>query len=401
MDSDRRRRWQTAAGAVLLGAGSYTAGAATQPGALAAGALAALLGMAAIWRPLAASRAAAPLEVPVRGGPEHAHLEARALTLESRLEFAPIALFCLRDGATEPLNTAARRLLAPGRVADVSALHQALDGIAAGQRKLVQFDTESNTERALACAGAMTVAGQQERLVALMPVEDELSAEAMQAWQKLVHVLTHEIMNSLTPVASLSQTSRLLLAGASLPGDLAADLDTALDAISRRAESLSAFVRGYRALAAVPEAQTQIIEIQALFARLSVLVAPQWAARNGRAVLMVEPESLQLQADPGQLEQALVALLQNAAEATAGVTTPEVHVTARLSRGGRLRMEVNDNGRGVPDDIVADIFTPFYTTKLKGSGIGLAMVRQLVHRNGGTVRYARAPGGGARFVLTF
>jgi signal transduction histidine kinase len=64
-------------------------------------------------------------------------------------------------------------------------------------------------------------------------------------------------------------------------------------------------------------------------------------------------------------------------------------------------MEVNDNGRGVPDDIVADIFTPFYTTKLKGSGIGLAMVRQLVHRNGGTVRYARAPGGGARFVLTF
>ena len=107
----------------------------------------------------------------------------------------------------------------------------------------------------------------------------------MQAWQKLVHVLTHEIMNSLTPVASLSRTSRELLdeASASLPPDVAHDLDVALDAISRRADSLAHFVGGYRTLAAVPDARPQRVVLDELFARMSALVAPAWQARGGRA----------------------------------------------------------------------------------------------------------------------
>jgi C4-dicarboxylate-specific signal transduction histidine kinase len=111
--------------------------------------------------------------------------------------------------------------------------------------------------------------------------------------------------------------------------------------------------------------------------------------------------TLELMADPGQLEQALVNLLQNAAEASVTQAAPQVTVAARLVRGGRLRIDVCDNGPGVPDQLAADIFTPFFTTKAKGSGIGLAMVRQLIHRNGGAVRYAKAVGGGARFVITF
>jgi C4-dicarboxylate-specific signal transduction histidine kinase len=225
----------------------------------------------------------------------------------------------------------------------------------------------------------------------------------MQAWQKLVHVLTHEIMNSLTPVASLSQTSRELLQGAagSLPPDIAADLDIAMDAIGRRADSLTHFVSGYRALASVPEARPQRIAIDAMFARLAALVGPHWRQRGGRAVFSVEPDSLELMADPGQLEQALVNLLKNAAEATAGMAAPEVLVSARLARGGRLRIEVADNGPGVQEDLAGEIFTPFFSTKSRGSGIGLAMVRQLVHRNGGAVRYAKSIGAGARFVVTF
>jgi len=244
----------------------------------------------------------------------------------------------------------------------------------------------------------------------VFPVESELEAEAMQAWQKLVHVMTHEIMNSLTPVASLSHTSRELLADARsvLPEDIAADLDIALDAIGRRAESLQHFVSGYRALASAPPAQPQPIAIKAMFERLEALVAPGWRAIGGNVEFEVEPSSLELMADPGQLEQALVNLLQNAAEACAAAqegrvapSAPQARVSARLSRGGRLRIEVNDNGPGVPDHLLADIFTPFFTTKSRGSGIGLALVRQLVHRNGGTVRYAKSVGGGACFVLAF
>ena len=107
--------------------------------------------------------------------------------------------------------------------------------------------------------------------------------------------------------------------------------------------------------------------------------------------------------DAGQLEQALINLLKNSAEAAAaaGVAQPQATVTARLSRGGRLRIEVADNGPGVPAALAAHIFTPFFSTRKQGRGIGLAMVRHLVHANGGTVRYARPVGAGARFMLTF
>lgn len=395
-----------AAGALLLAAAAFSAGAWQQPIVILGSGLAAAFALALLRRGLrlaATGRVGAPAlpmeaPLPLPEG-QRQHFALHALLAESRLEYAPIALF--RMPSLEPLNASARRLLAPGRAADRDALAGSLAGLAAGQRSVVAFDTEAGRERGLACANTLTVDGTPEQLVALMPMEDELSAEAMQAWQKLVAVLTHEIMNSLTPVASLSKTSRGLLAGVQLPDGLAQDLDTALDAISRRADSLAHFVSGYRALATVPEAQPQAIELRLLFDRVKALVAPGWRNRDGILLFGAEPASLQLRADPGQLEQALVNLLQNAAEATAGVASPQATVNATLVRGGRLRIEVADNGPGVPDEVAAQIFTPFFTTKPNGSGIGLALVKQLVHRNGGTVRYTRSVTGGARFVLTF
>ncbi|NML60493.1 ATP-binding protein [Massilia sp. RP-1-19] len=407
MDSDPRPKRLVYGGALLLAMAAWGAGSApTDSARLGASAVAATVAIMLFRRGLAAAEQLPPLEVAVGLPPDQAMLATRALGLESQLEHAPIALFRIlpsRLDAVEPVNASARRLLAPGRASDVPAVHRALAELAVGQRRVIDFDTERGTERALATANAMTVDGEPQRLVALMPMEDELEAEAMQAWQKLVHVLTHEIMNSLTPVASLSQTSRELLRGASasLPADIAGDLDIALDAISRRADSLTQFVSGYRTLASVPEARPQRIAVSRMFAGLSALVGPAWQARGGRAIFVVEPDSLELMADPGQLEQALVNLIKNAAEASAGQAVPEVRISARLARGGRLHIAVSDNGPGVPDDLIAAIFTPFFSTREKGSGIGLAMVRQLVHRNGGAVRYARSLGGGARFIITF
>ncbi|MGZ8341786.1 MAG: sensor histidine kinase [Telluria sp.] len=409
MASDASPARRVTAGAALLALAALAAGLSFPAGGampVAASAVAALLAAALVRRGLAGLEAASnmpPLEVAVGVPRDHAQLASRALALEARLEHAPIALFCIsHQDDVEPLNANARRLLAPGRATDAAHVRTTLAALAPGQRSVIGIDTERGTERALATAGSMTIEGSPQRLVALMPMEDELEAQAMQAWQKLVHVLTHEIMNSLTPVASLSKTSRELLAGASgLPPDIAADLDVALDTISRRADSLTHFVSGYRALASVPDAKPQRVAVQEMFTRLSALVAHDWQARGGHAVFVTEPESLEVMADPGQLEQAMVNLLKNAAEATAGLAAPEVHVSARLARGGRLRIEVCDNGAGVPDELVTQIFTPFFSTKSKGSGIGLAMVRQLVHRNGGAVRYAKSVGPGARFFVTF
>jgi signal transduction histidine kinase len=210
-------------------------------------------------------------------------------------------------------------------------------------------------------------------------------------------------MNSLTPVASLSRTARDMLdeVREALPQDVAHDLVTALDAISRRADSLADFVASYRSLSNVPAARPERFLVAALFERVRALVAPAWRARGGQVRFSVEPATLELVADPGQLEQALINLLKNAFEASAGIDKAGACVSARLVRGGRLRIEVADDGPGVPLELVNHIFTPFFTTKKQGGGIGLAMVRHLVHGNGGTVRYARPVGTGARFIISF
>ncbi|MYN27094.1 sensor histidine kinase [Duganella levis] len=334
-----------------------------------------------------------------RASVAHPPLTDTMLALEARLEHAPIALFRIDHaagaGAVSPLNAAARRLLAPGRASAPQDLHQLLAAQPVGHRQLVSFDTERGAERALVAVSALALQGASQRLAALMPVESELEAEALNAWRELVQVLTHEIMNSLTPVASLSRTACGLLdeAQANLPADIHADLGTALDAIARRAASLVDFVGSYRSLSTVPQAEAQRVLLEELFDRLKALLEPQW---EGKLTFSVEPASLEVMIDPGQLEQALINLLKNALEAGT-----QAQVRARLSRGGRLRIEVADNGPGVPEALAAHIFTPFFSTKKQGRGIGLAMVRHLVHANGGTVRHARSVGVGARFILTF
>jgi signal transduction histidine kinase len=354
-----------------------------------------LTALAAVRRPPAAEPRAV-LNI------EQQSLVDNALALEARLEHAPVALFGIDgDENVQPLNANARKLVAPGRASDAAALYRQLAGQPRGDRTLLQFETERGTERALATVSMLTLHGRAQRLAALMPVESELEAEALNAWRQLVHVLTHEIMNSLTPVASLSRTARDLVEEArpALPADVAADLGTALDAIGRRADSLAGFVASYRSLSNVPEARPERVPLATLFARLDALVGPAWRARGGDVAFSVEPASLELMADPGQLEQALINLLKNAFEATGAGS--RARVAARLVRGARLRIEVDDDGPGVPDALAAHIFTPFFTTRKQGGGIGLAMVRQLVHGNGGTVRYARPVSRGARFVITF
>ena len=165
-------------------------------------------------------------------------------------------------------------------------------------------------------------------------------------------------------------------------------------------ESLRVAQDGTLATTAHPPALAAV-ELAPLFARVERLVAADWAARGGVARFEVTPPTLTLMADGGQLEQALLNLLSNAAHATARVAAPSVLVSARLIRGGRLAIEVRDNGPGVPHGLERDIFMPFFSTREHGSGIGLAVVRNLVQGMGGSVRHVKPASGGAAFVMSF
>ena len=321
--------------------------------------------------------------------------------IDGQIEHMPVALWEQTEGAdVVPLNARARRLLAPGGVVEREQLLTELAATANGQ--LLRIQTERGEERWLAASTRVALAGQDRRLLALLPVESELEAAALTAWRQLVHVLTHEIMNSLTPIASLSRSAR------ELQGDPAAaeDLALALDTIARRAEALSHFVANYRQISELPPPKAEPVLLTELFARIERMVAADWRARGGSASFTVEPESLSLMADPGQLEQALLNLVKNAAEATAGTSGPRLELRARLVRGGRLLIEVRDNGPGVLPELEASIFLPFVSSRgadaqQSGRGIGLAVVRNLVHGMGGTVRHVRPPQVGACFVLSF
>ena len=378
---------------------------------LAAGALAHAAGAAArVWvgvillaaagfavaRPLARGAAQRSALAPVPPEAPPPIDTQRFNVLQAQLEHLPVAAWALIEGQLHALSSRARRLAAPGGVRDKEALHQLLREAAASGPVLL--DTERGSERWQLQRQPLALDGKSQALLVLVPLENELETESLLAWQQLVRVLTHEIMNSLTPIKSLSQTALMLLDERPL---VEAELRMALDGIGQRAEGLSSFVGTYRRVSQWPAPSLAPVDLRELFARLRQAVAPAWAARGGEASFELASPGLRLQADEAQLEQALIALLSNAEQATAEQAAPRLWVQARQGRGGRLQISVRDNGPGVPPGLERQIFLPFFSAREGGQGIGLTVVRQLVHGMGGRVRHVRPLEGGAAFVLSF
>lgn len=398
-------RWLGAA-TLLLAAGALGQASLAGPGSARLFSAALLLGVLGLGLALALGLAGRkPKSIPpamlVGDPPPPAGQAHQLIALQAQLEHLPVAAWRLNEQGLQALSNRARRLGAPGGVRDKAALH-ALLASASGSGPVL-LDTESGSERWQLQRQQLTLDGQIQTLLVLVPLENELESESLQAWQQLVQILTHEIMNSLTPIKSLSQTALMLLDEPASAGS-EGDLRTALAGIAHRSDGLSRFVRNYRRVSQWPAPRMAPLALQDFFQRLQQATAPAWAARGGRASFELASPSLRLLADEAQLEQALLALLQNAAQATAGLALPRLWVQARQGRGGRLQITVRDNGPGVPAGLERQIFLPFFSAREGvdgGQGIGLAVVRQLVHGMGGRVRHVRPLEGGAAFVLSF
>ncbi|MCV2370385.1 sensor histidine kinase [Roseateles oligotrophus] len=317
--------------------------------------------------------------------------------LQAQLEHLPVAAWALGcDGRLQALSARARRLAAPGAVRDPAALQRLLRG--ANHSGPQTLETERGSERWALQRQTLSLDGQAQTLLVLLPLENQLETESLLAWQQLVQILTHEIMNSLTPIKSLSQTAQMLL---DEPPLVERDLRLALDGIAQRAEGLSSFVATYRRVSHWPAPVLAPVDLTSLLQRLRLAAAPAWLARGGELSVEVAEPGLRLLADEGQLEQVLLALISNAEQATAEVAAPRLWLQARQGRGGRLQISVRDNGPGVPAGLERKIFLPFFSAREGGQGIGLTVVRQLLHGMGGRVRLVRPLDGGAAFVLSF
>ena len=328
---------------------------------------------------------------------------------EAVLDDAPTALLTVDgDGKVELANKAARRLLVRHsgvRIEDFrdygDAFANSLAAATVGRPKLVPLTLDSVPQTAMVSAATVHRLGSKVRVVAVQPIQGELNAVEIAAQSDLVRVLTHEIMNSMTPVTSLAQTAATLIAEADTGGDpLIADARAAVETLARRADGVMHFVESYRQISRTPEVRRRVYEALPWARELEALFRASDAAAGVGFALAVEPPDLTLDADPDLLAQVLINLMRNAAEAAAAhAAAPAVSLSFTAAKSGRVRIEVADNGAGVSETLRHDIFLPFFTTKAKGTGVGLSLARQLVLAHRGSIDLVTSGSGGALFRI--
>ncbi|HEY0044790.1 MAG TPA: ATP-binding protein [Allosphingosinicella sp.] len=328
---------------------------------------------------------------------------------EAVLDDAPTPLLTVdSDGRVELANKSARRLFTRHkgvRIADYAdygeAFARALAEESVGRPRLVPLFIDAVPQTAMVSAAAVHRLGGTVRVVAVQPIQGELNAVELAAQSDLVRVLTHEIMNSITPVTSLAQTAAGLIAEADRGDDpLIADARAAVETLARRADGVMHFVESYRQISRTPEVRRRTFAASDWAREIEALFRASDAAPGVTLQVSVTPQSLTIDADPDLLCQVLLNLLRNGAEAARGHSAdPTVTLAFLLAPGGRAQIEVSDNGPGVPESLRQDVFLPFFTTKAKGTGVGLSLARQVVLAHRGSIGLAESDSGGALFRM--
>ncbi|MET3723343.1 sensor histidine kinase [Sphingomonas trueperi] len=306
---------------------------------------------------------------PATAGDAHEADQLRAL-----LDAVATALFVLdAHGRIVRCNRAARRMSGAmvSRLADVAALDPAtisiLQALPVGARRLVRAKDGRNL---LVWCGSFTVPGAApQRLLSLQWVAGELDAVEIEAWHAMTRVLTHEMMNALAPIVSLTESL------AALP-DHSSQTARALATIERRATHLLGFVERYRLLGDLPQPVPVAFDLSALVADVAQSTKSLLEDTGIRLSLSLPAEPVRITADPELLERALVNLLRNAAEAVRGQQPPRIAIEL-TTEAAETVLRIRDTGPGIPPDRIDEIFVPFFTTKESGSGIGLSLSRQI------------------------
>ena len=323
------------------------------------------------------------------------------------------------DGAVDLVNNAAKRLLDVAALRNVEDLANisrplvdALLSLETGQKSLVKVDRAGESLQLSLSATEFKTGQRTIKLVSLQNITSELVEKETEAWQQLVRVLTHEIMNSVTPIASLAATARNLLdasvggdsaprSGGNINGEAVTDLRSAIETIGKRSEGLTHFVEAYRNLARIPAPEFQIVPISEVFARVEQLIVSRPDCNDIAVSRRADPDSLELTADPDLVEQVLLNLTINSVQALAGRTGGLIEMKAYLDDRSRVVIQVADNGPGIRPEAMDSIFVPFFTTKPEGSGIGLSLSRRIMRVHNGDLTAASVPDERTVFTLRF
>lgn len=274
-----------------------------------------------------------------------------------------------------------------------------------GDSLVSDLHIDRNVLKIYLAATAFQTEGKKYKLVAFQNVNEALDETESKAWQKLLRVMTHEIMNSVAPISSLADTLKNRLQNSSeLIDDESGtleDLSLGMETIKRRSEGLLKFAQTYRNLNMITAPNLQKFYVKDIFRTQQRLMQPTLEQKNIELELILKDSDLQLEADINLIEQVLINLMLNAMEAVKDRPHPKIILTANQSAHNRVAMKVIDNGAGIDDEVLDKIFIPFFSTKKSGSGIGLSLCKQIMMLHKGNIHVQSIKDEGTAFILQF
>jgi len=298
-------------------------------------------------------------------------------------------------------NTAAKNLLGHEHLTHINQISQidrklysVIKELQAGDRKLVSFTGKTGNVQLSLKSTLFKTAQDTFQLVAIQDIKNELEIKELESWIKLIRVLTHEIMNTVAPITSLSQT--ILQYFKNLDGQMPSEkiignTIKGLEVINERGTGLIGFVETYRKLTRIPQPDKKLISVEQLFENTITLIKYELENVNIQINWKINPPDLEIFADKKQISQVLINLLKNSMEALKSKVDGKIMLNGEINNNGRALISVTDNGPGISEDLMDKIFIPFFTTKESGSGIGLSLSRQIMQMHGGMLKVESNP----------
>ncbi len=281
-------------------------------------------------------------------------------------------------------------------------LFSVLRELAFGERQLLRRRIRNEEKEFSFISTGFKIGDKTYHLVSVQDIREELDTRELEAWQKLIRVLTHEIMNSVSPISSLTGSLHDLVAGTG-KGRIGIRqqerLREGLEAVRERSAGLIKFTEAYQRLSRIPSPVITEVGTGTFVERIAILFRAQFESGGIRFIIKTDQAPEKFRADPDLLEQVIINLVRNAADAVRENGSPEIGLTIAAREKEKVSIIVSDNGTGIPEDSLDRIFVPFFTTKDQGSGIGLSLSRQIVLMHRGSITVDSRPGKGSRFEI--
>ena len=343
--------------------------------------------------------------------------DARQQYLTTIVQHVGIGLITMNEkGDVQIMNIAAKRLLKIENLKKINALNSISQELVkcfwelkTGGRSLITVEIGGDERQLSVYAIELTLGNENFKLISLQNIRSELEEKEMDAWQKLVRVLTHEIMNSVTPISSLAYTVEGEIVEYLDQGEEQTkiekedleDIHLAVQTIQRRSDGLIRFVNDFRSLTHTPEPKFQMASVMELFGQISVLLKHEIESNDIKFIVNVKPQNLALSIDPELIQQVLINLIKNAVQALEERENKIIELLAYQDEKNNTLFILKDNGPGIEDEAQTKIFIPFFTTKKSGSGIGLSLSRQIMRQHNASISVKSKIDEGTEFILRF